>query len=226
MDAFPHRHAYRCLPLAIANTYGWEVLSPCSFELQWSGGAEAKDITFKALDDFAWISNLINSNFTHGIVTFHTGYLFRTEPGWNLLATGPTNLPKDGIVPLTGIIETNWLPYPFTMNWHFTRPGVVRWEKDEPLCLVFPVQQGSLENTLLEIWNLNDNPSLKSEHDAWRDRRAEFMEKFRAGDAETLKQAWQKFYFQGKLASTGEKIPNHVSKLHLAAPVDKRIRQP
>jgi hypothetical protein len=41
------------------------------------------------------------------------------------------NSPKDGIAPLTGVIETDWLPYPFTMNWQMTRPGSVRFDKDE-----------------------------------------------------------------------------------------------
>jgi len=169
---------------------------------------------------------MVNSNFTHGVVTFHTGYLFRTEPGWQTLASGPLNHPKDGIAPLTGVIETDWLPYPFTMNWRFTRPGIVRWEKDEPFCLVFPVQQGSLEQTTPEVYDLNQDTALKEEFEAWRVSRQEFMTKFRSGDEETLKQAWQKFYFQGKLASTGDTIPGHVSKLRLDPPVDHRLPKP
>src|SRR3954454_16507116 len=31
MDAVPDNHAYRCLPLNIANSHGWELLSPCAF---------------------------------------------------------------------------------------------------------------------------------------------------------------------------------------------------
>lgn len=226
MDAFPDRHAYRCLPLAIANTHGWEVQSPCSFEIRWNGGPAAADITFHALDAFPWLSHLVVSNFTHGIVTFHTGYVFRTDPGWNLLASGPFNQPKDGIAPLTGVIETDWLPYPFTMNWQLTRPGSVRWEKNEAFCMVFPVAQGALEQTRPVIRDLGDNPDLKSEFEAWRDRRAEFMAKFNAGDAQTLKEAWQRYYFLGKMASTGESVPTHSSKIRLDAPLDLRRKQP
>jgi hypothetical protein len=224
MDAFPDRHAYRCLPLAIANTHGWEVRSPCSFEIRWNGGPAATDITFHALDAYPWLSHVVLSNFTRGIVTFHTGYMFRTDPGWNLLATGPFNQPKDGIAPLTGVIETDWLPYPFTMNWQLTRPGNVRWEKGEPFCMVFPIMQGALEQTRPVIRDLADNPALKLEFEAWRDRRVEFMAKFNAGDAETLKQAWQRYYFLGKLASTGEQVPSHASKIRLDMPLDQRKR--
>jgi hypothetical protein len=226
MDAFPERHAYRCLPLAIANAHGWEILSPCAFEATWTGGLAAQDITFRVLDGFPWLDHLVSSHFTHGIITFHTGYLFRTEPGWNLLAGGPFNLPKDGIAPLTGVIETDWLPYPFTMNWHFTRPGKVAWEKGEPFCMVFPVAQGALEAVQPEIRDVEQNPELKAELGAWTARRDDFMKKFNAGDAETLKQAWQRYYFLGKLASTGNTVPVHTNKLRLEAPVDRRERGP
>jgi hypothetical protein len=70
-------------------------------------------------------------DFSRGIVTFHTGYIFRTDASTQLLATGPFNEPEDGLFPLTGIIETNWLPYPFTMNWQLTRPGSFRFAKGE-----------------------------------------------------------------------------------------------
>ena len=38
MDRIPDNHAYRCLPLNIANSHGWEILSPCAFEVAWRGG--------------------------------------------------------------------------------------------------------------------------------------------------------------------------------------------
>lgn len=139
MESFPDRHAYRCLPLAVANTHGWELLCPVSFTVRWDGGPRAEDITLHADDGYPHLHYIVSSHFTHGIITFQTGYLFRTEPGWNLVATGPYNDPKDGIAPLTGVIETDWLPYTFTMNWHLTRPGEVRFEKDEPFCLIYPV---------------------------------------------------------------------------------------
>ena len=59
---------------------------------------------------------------------------------------GPINRPKDGIAALSGIIETDWSPYSFTMNWIFTRPDTpVRFEKGEPYCYIFPVSCGALE---------------------------------------------------------------------------------
>ena len=39
-------------------------------------------------------------------------------------STARSGRPKDGISALSGVIETDWLLYNFTVNWIFTRPGV------------------------------------------------------------------------------------------------------
>ena len=81
------------------------------------------------------------------MLTFHPGYLFRTPPGWSMWAMGPPNHIKDGIQPLAGLVETDWLPFPFTMNWIFTRPGTVRFEKGEPFCFITLMQDKQLESS-------------------------------------------------------------------------------
>jgi hypothetical protein len=224
MDEFPGRHPYRCLPLAIANAYGWDLHSPYGFTATWNGGERAQDVEFRADDDAPYLDHFVNSNFTHGVVTMHTGYLFRTEPGWHVIATGPLNAPKDGIAPLTGVIESDWLPYPFTMNWRFTRPCSVRFERGEPFCRVFPVPAGAVQAAEPEVHDLSHDPELLSQYQVWRGKRDEFMSKYRSGDAETIKQAWQKFYFEGKYADGVETSASHTPKLNVSDPKDLRER--
>ena len=222
MDQVPNNHAYRCLPLNIANAHGWELLSPCAFTATWSGGIHARDLTLKPLDGYAHFSSFALSHFAFGIMTLHLGYLFRTDPGWNLFASASANNPKDGIAPLTGVFETDWLPYPFTMNWKMTRPGTVRFEKDEPVCMIYPVPQTSLQDVQPEILELAEDPGLQAQTMAWKDRRDEFMKKFNARDPVTLKEAWQRFYFVGKLPDGTPGAGQHQHKLRLASPIDKR----
>jgi Family of unknown function (DUF6065) len=224
MDDFSDRHAYRCLPLSIANTHGWQILSPCSFTIHFTGGLGKEDITFEGHDDYPHLDHFAMSNFTRGVVTFHTGYLFRTEPGWNLFTSGPFNEPKDGIYPLTGLIETDWLPYPFTMNWQLTRPGEVRFERGEPFCHVFPVPQALLDEVQPEIVSLDSDQELKRQYEVFRDQRRGFMAKFNAKDPETLKQAWQRYYFRGRLPGSDEAIPHHRNKVRLKKPIDLRAK--
>lgn len=223
MDRIPDHHAYRCLPLNIANSHGWEIASPCAFEVEWDGDPDVHGMAIRALDGYPDVSTVAVSHFAHGIVTFYLSYLFRTEPEWNLLATGPFNSPKDGISPLTGIIETNWLPYPFTMNWQMTRRGKVRFEKGEPLCVIFPVRVRAVLDTHPEIRNLADEPALEAQALAWQKHRDEFAERVHARDPAALKEAWQRYYFLGKLpdgTNVGGDV--HMSKLRLAEPLDRR----
>jgi hypothetical protein len=225
MDAFTSRHPYRCLPLSMANGYGWEVLCPHTFTIHWNGGDAAADVRFEAEGDAPYLHYFVNSNFTRGIVTFHTAYLFQTDPQWHLMATGPLNAPKDGIAPLTGVIETDWLPYPFTMNWRLTRPGSVRFEAGEPFCRIFPVRVGDLQGAELDIFDLGDAPDLDAQYTAWRQQRDEFMTRYRAGDSATLKQAWQKFYFRGTYPDGVPAAAPHSSKLELGEPNDRRRKR-
>ncbi len=224
MDAFPGRHPYRCLPLGIANAYGWEVLSPCDLQVNWKGGNTAGDIKIKATDGYEHVAHLAASNFTRGILTFHLGHIFRTSPGWQLIATGPFNAPKPKLTPLTGLIETDWLPYPFTMNWQFTREGMVRFDKDEPICLIFPVLQGTLNEMVPVIRDVSEEPELVKQYEVWKAHRTEFVNRLDANDPAAIKQAWQRYYFRGELPEANAKAPNHEHKLRLNAPVDKRKR--
>jgi hypothetical protein len=93
---------------------------------------------------------------------------------------GPINRPKDGILALTGIVETDWSPYSFTMNWRFTRPGTqVRFEKGEPFCHLLPVRRGELEAFEPDLRSLSDNPGLEREHKAWIASRRNFLDQFK-----------------------------------------------
>jgi hypothetical protein len=138
-----------------------------------------------------------------------------------LWAGGPANYFKQNAAPLTGVIETSWLPYPFTMNWQLTEPGTYRWERGEPYCMIFPVPAATLENVTPEIRDLSSDPPLHEQCLAWRERRFEHMQEFKPGDPDTLKDAWQRYYFLGRLP-TGELVDHHVSKLRLHEPVDRR----
>jgi predicted 2-oxoglutarate/Fe(II)-dependent dioxygenase YbiX len=225
MDAFPDRHAYRCLPLSISNTFGWEILSPCDLVIEWNGGPDADDLTVSAADGYPLLSHFASSNFTRGIVTMHVGYIFRTEPGWSLLATGPLNEPIDGLSPLTGVTETDWLPYPFTMNWQMTRPGRVTVAKGQAFCHIFPIRQDALEETQVEILGIEAEEGLRERQDAFAARRTIL----RAAQAQPQPgervEAWGREYFRGKLVD-GTQAPRHTHKMRLAEPVDLRETEP
>ena len=216
MNDTSDRFAYRCVPLSIANASGWELPLPVSFEATWDGGAGKEAITLASLDGTAINSQIVSTHFGHGVLTFHTGYLLRTDPGWGVWCRGAPNEAKDGIAALDGLVETDWLPFPFTMNWRFTRPCTVRFEKGEVFCFLMPVAHLALENIEPEIMHLDDSPELKAEYQAWSASRLAFLTKLETGDAATVQEAWQRFYLRGSSA-TGKSAPDsHRAKRRLA----------
>ena len=216
MDAFAARHPYRCLPLTMANTTGWELLCPFGFEAEWDGGAGAEAIRITPLVEGTPLDALVTSHFTHGVLTFHVGWLFRTPPGWAMRASGSPNRLKHGLAPLEGLVETDWLPYPFTMNWVFTAPGKVRFEKEEPFCFIQPVPHRQLETFEPVGAPLSSDSDLSRQYEVWKQVRGEFNARIAEGDPAALKQAWQRYYFRGEFPDGGgRKREAHVNTRRL-----------
>jgi len=216
MTDTPESFAYRCLPLAIANAHGWDVLSPCGFSARWHGGVGPGSVEI-VLDPGVDPRKAPVSLFGSGVLTFHVEGVFRTSEGWNLWVGGPPNAMKDGIAPMGGVIETDWSPYTFTMNWRFTRPDVwIRFEENEPFCFLFPTPRGVLDRLKPELRPMEDQPELLRSFDAWSVKRAAFQEWVKKTNPKTPADQWQKLYYRG-LHPEGQPGPaDHESKLRLA----------
>lgn len=211
MEETPERYAYRCLPLVIANQAGWQVLCPVDFTATWSGGTQLDAIQLRFDGP---TSSYISSHFGNGILTFSLGYLFRTAAGHNLWCKGPTNQPKDGIAPLEGLIETDWSPFTFTMNWKFTRPGHVRFRKDEPIATLLPLPRGYLHGFDPVIRPISLNPDLEREFQAWCQSRSKFIVDLKQPGSPAQDQGWQRNYMLGQ-DLTQRRFEEHETKLQL-----------
>jgi hypothetical protein len=206
------RFAYRCLPLAIANQVGWDVLCPVAFTAKWNGKEDVNAIQIKFSGQE---SSLISSHFGHGILTFTLGYLFRTTKSHNLWVKGPTNCPKDGIAPLEGLIETDWAPFSFTMNWKFTRPRhKVRFEEGEPICRILPYPRHYIRKFDPQIQSISRNAKLYNQYVEWRKTRATFIDDLKDAKSDAAKAKWQRTYMKGQ-NQTGNTFAGHQTKIQM-----------
>jgi len=217
MDATQQSYAHRCLPLSIANAHGWEILNPVAFDAIWNGGPNREDLVLDVPPGTAENGAPV-SFFGEGVVTFHINGLFRTPPGWNLWVGGSPNRPKDGIYALTGVIETDWSPYSFTMNWRLTRRNHrVHFEAGEPICFIFPVQRAVLETVAPRFVPIECEPQLAAHHAAWTQSRAEFNRMLRERhELLPAAQGWQRRYFRGLDMTEQPVVTDHLSKLRTA----------
>lgn len=208
-DGWPHR----CLPMLIANQSGWEVRNRSAFTATWMGGNARTDMTIVP-DTRESGQFLPSSHFGFGILTWHLPMLFRTPPGYNLLVRGPANHPKDAICALEGIVETDWSSSSFSMNWKFTREFMpVRFEVDEPICMIVPQRRGELEEFAPELRPLESDEELHRKHEHFLGSRGALgREQEAAGDE---KGPWQGDYTRGRHSDGDAGADDHQTRRRL-----------
>ena len=215
MDATPEAFAYRCLPLNIANAHGWEILTPVGFEAYWRGGASTADVIIRPDDGMPSASAPV-SLFGQATFTIHIQALFRTPPGWNLMVGGSPNWAKEGVAALSGVIETDWSPYTFTMNWRFLRRNHwVRFEAGDPICFIQPSERDALERMNPKFVALEDDPEAASQFAAWSKSRNEFHAAVAERPPSAARDQWQKRYYRGLDMHDRPGARDHRAKLRL-----------
>ena len=162
MDAQPY--AYQCPPMVVANQWGWQITCPADVRATWDGTPSPAGVRVEVDPTYA---PAIKSQFGEGIVTFGPPWLFRTPPGWDLMAIGPSNHWKPNGAPLEGVIETWWLPYTFTLNWKVVAPGVLTFARGEPLAQLLPVPHGTFRDSTLVEAPIASEPALQDGMNRW-----------------------------------------------------------
>lgn len=161
-------YSYQCLPLVVANQWGWQVLCPTDVRVTWDGSPDRFGLFVEIDPQYA---PAIKTRFGQGIVTFSPPWLFRTSPGWDLYVKGPSNRWKSNCVPIEGIIETWWLNYTFTMNWKLVEPGSVEFAKGESIAQLLPVPHGTFLNSVVEEDPIGAEPGAAEELIRWMEER-------------------------------------------------------
>jgi hypothetical protein len=216
MDRTNDRFAYRCLPLLIANQHGWFILNVHKIRCIWDGGPSEYALKVTCEEGPKEVPCPAISHFGHGVLTWNLNYLFRTSPGYNLWARGPSNMFKPGIAPLEGIIETDWSVSTFTMNWKMTAVHMeVEFLPGEPICMLVPVRRGDVEKFTPTVLDLDTDEKLKLAYEQWSASRNKFIADLAVPKSEARGEKWQKDYVQG-VGPQGVVAPKeHQTKLNV-----------
>ena len=165
------RWASRCAGAAVPQ---WQRLSPLQPSrsgadylafLLGDGGTAAS--SWAAEESFP--AGFAESQFGSGILTFNPLLIIRPPPGHDLWVSGPVNRFKDAIQPMSALIEADWMPFTFSMNWQITRADItITFEKGEPFCSFFPVARGLVERCEPVLKPISDDPALQKSY--WASR--------------------------------------------------------
>jgi hypothetical protein len=187
--------ANRCLPMHIADQAGWFILNDQTVRAKWSGGkkSDAIIIEYDGNPPHAAISH-----FGEGILSFSIPFIFRTPQGVALLFRGPANMPKDGVAPLEGIVETDWSVAGVSMNWKFTRENTwVEFARHEPICMIVPQRLELMESTYPHERDIMNNAQLLQNYQIWHESCRNFNERLKHREPEALRLGWQRYYYRG-----------------------------
>jgi len=126
-------HAHHCLPLAMANSLGYLILSPVTFKWSWSGDIQQDAVieTVEALPSCA-----VDAHAAYGSFTIQPGFIPQTEqPGDFIMIK---NLANERGLPYTcmeALIESWWAPSNFGLVFLFNQAGTGM------VCLGQPIAQ-------------------------------------------------------------------------------------
>lgn len=208
------KHAYFCLPLTIANQYGFIVTSLFDFTVMWTGGNNPVDTVVTFEQDQQEVNRLIglqriSSHFGMGTITIQIGFTIRTPSGVNTLICNPPNIFTDGIGHMTAVVETDNLRRDFTFNLKITRPNYpIKITRGDCIGYFLPYPRHFIDKyKVVSAYDIFSNELIKEEQMCGRDFGIERSTKDGAKPHGNGRR-----YFNGEDVY-GNKFPDHQKRL-------------
>jgi hypothetical protein len=132
----PYPHAYKCFPITLANQFGWGISFPDDIMFRWNGNYNALDNNIEVFSGHKWLS------FTRGwgIVSFHTGLVFKTDENLTMLGYPVPNQFIDGFQVFTSLISTSFFQKPYQLAGQITRAKeMITIKAGTPVGAIMPV---------------------------------------------------------------------------------------
>lgn len=146
-------HYYYCLPLTIANQYGFVVKAYTDLEIYYAG--EEAPAALKVGDSMELANKFrpqrYYTNFQNGVISIENNFQLRTPPNVNLMVIQPPNYFIEGIHCVSGVVEADNLSRTFTFNLKVTQPGKkIKIKKGQWLAAFIPVPRFYVDSFSLE----------------------------------------------------------------------------
>jgi hypothetical protein len=102
------------------------------------------------------------------------------------------------------------------MNWIFTRPGRIRFEKGEPFCFITLTPHRVMDQVQPIQRSFSTDPAYREQYEVWLRERDNFNKRLDRKDPDAVREAWQRFYFKGEIPEDkGPSPADHMNKRRL-----------
>ena len=158
MDETFSNHAYRCVPLVNANSYGWEIVLPITVVVRKDENGVVSVIEGEHSLGF----QICGTSIQNESIAFYPHMAFLSDSGYSLMCTQPPNLFIDGAQAYTAIIPTSWWAESFQFSWRITKTNEeVIFPAGTPILFCFLIDNLILENTKVNFFNVGENTKVK-----------------------------------------------------------------
>jgi hypothetical protein len=161
-DWFP-KDFYHCLPLIIANEYGYSLSLEYDIDVFWTGeeSPDSLQITkyYEEGKDYQYPD--VKSLFGNGILTVTPPFHIKTPPGVNTMTINPINYMLPNMSVISGVVETDNVAQSFSFSLKVHIPNVlVKIPKGFPIGSFIPIPRYFADDFVLE-----DGEKIFSEED-------------------------------------------------------------
>lgn len=133
-------HFYKCLPITIANSYGFSVKSEFDFKAVWDGTSNRDSVEITTEESNKNLYPIVDSRFGSGIITLTYPFQLRTPPGVNLMTINPPNVVIPNVTVMSGVVEADNLRWFFTFNLKLQQPNIeTHFKKNQALSTFIPI---------------------------------------------------------------------------------------
>jgi hypothetical protein len=208
MDNTWDSHAYKCFPLNITNSIGYELSSPEDIVFAWDG------IDDTSPDHINFISGEKYCSTSRGnaTLTFVTGIMFETDPKVSMFHMPVPNYFREEFQVFSTIISTSWYRQMFPSVIKLMKPNIeIVIKAGEPIATLIPISLTSFEKDVLELY---DYKTTEEEIKYNEKKLSVYMKNFRNGEVSN--------WYRDETDHTGKKLGSHELKSLKLKIEDKR----
>lgn len=199
MDDTDSKHAYRCLPVSMANTMGWSISYDFDISFSWDGVSDSSPDHVTLLQG----KKVCSTGRGNATISFETGLIFRTDPDVTLLSISPPNYFIDGAQAFTSAVSTSFFKDTFPCAWYITKPNtIITIPAGTPVATVIPISLKGLSDISVDLHSSDEY--LKT-HSDYYSARSEYAKEF---SSIVSSGEWPNFYRNG-VDHKGNKLGDH-----------------
>lgn len=179
MDGTYRKHAYKCLPMTAANTYGWELVLPQEVKVIWDGGntvprvLSGEKITWNT-DGHEYERDVVVQSII-GMVSFATGWAINPPEGYSVWLSGAPNHYIKHAHPLTAMMP-GWWPDEPNMNWIIDTPNVeITFPEGMPFMFFQIIPDHALEDVRFQTRGMWEEAALMEQRSNYGNAKAKKM---------------------------------------------------